>query len=119
MGGKSYPKIGHDVWIGQDVVLSMGITIGHGAIVAANSLVTKDVPPFAIVGGNPSKIIRFRFPDEVIERLLASSWWDYDWRDFADIQMNNPEEFLSAFEERRLNIMPYRPSTLKLPEALK
>lgn len=66
--------IGHDVWIGEGAFISRGVTIGHGAIVAAKSVVTKDVPPYAIVGGVPAKIIRYRFDDNTIEKLLSLRW---------------------------------------------
>lgn len=70
-------RIGSDVWIGREATIKCGITIGHGAIVATRAMVTKDVPPFAIVGGNPAKLIRYRFAPEIIERLLAVAWWDW------------------------------------------
>jgi virginiamycin A acetyltransferase len=69
--------IGNDVWIGADVTILPGIHIGDGAIVAANSVVTKSVPPYTIVGGNPIKIIRKRFDDETIEFLQNLKWWDW------------------------------------------
>lgn len=68
----------NDVWIGTGAVLMDGITIGNGAIVAARSVVTKDVPPYAIVGGVPAKIIRYRFEEEDIEFLEEIQWWDKD-----------------------------------------
>lgn len=83
MDGKSYPNkgntiVGNDVWIGYNATILPGITIGDGAIIAANTTVSKDVPPYSIVGGNPSKIIKKRFSDEKIETLLALKWWDWD-----------------------------------------
>jgi virginiamycin A acetyltransferase len=69
--------IGNDVWIGADVTILPGIHIGDGAIVAANSVVTKSVPPYTIVGGNPIKVIRKRFDDEIIEFLQNLKWWDW------------------------------------------
>jgi acetyltransferase-like isoleucine patch superfamily enzyme len=69
--------IGSDVWIGADAIIPGGISIGHGAIVAAGAVVTKDVPAYAIVGGNPSKLIRMRFEDDEISELLRSAWWDW------------------------------------------
>jgi acetyltransferase-like isoleucine patch superfamily enzyme len=69
--------IGHDVWISTGVTILSGINIGHGAVIAAGALVTKDVPPFAVVGGNPAKIIRYRFSDEHIASLLRIAWWDW------------------------------------------
>lgn len=68
--------IGNDVWIGAKATIMDGVTIGDGAIVAACSVVTKDVPPYAIVGGCPAKVIKFRFSPEVIKRLLEVRWWD-------------------------------------------
>lgn len=72
-------EIGNDVWIGTDVNILQGITIGDGAIVGANSLVTKDVPPYSIVAGVPAKIVRKRFSDEDIEFLEKVKWWNWDY----------------------------------------
>jgi virginiamycin A acetyltransferase len=69
--------IGNDVWIGHEAIIMPAVTIGDGAIIASGSVVTKDVPPYAIVGGNPAKIIRKRFADEVIQDLLRIKWWDW------------------------------------------
>ena len=69
--------VGNDVWIGYEAVILSGVTIGDGAIVAARAVVTKDVPPYAIVGGVPAKIIRPRFPEDVIKRLQSLRWWDW------------------------------------------
>lgn len=69
--------VGHDVWIGQGAVLTPGVKVGSGAVIAARSVVTSDVPPYAIVGGNPARVIRMRRPAEEIERLLALAWWDW------------------------------------------
>ena len=70
--------IGNDVWLGYDCTIMPGIKIGDGAIVASKSVVTKDVAPYAIVGGNPAKIIRKRFSDEVIAELEKIQWWNWD-----------------------------------------
>ena len=82
MEGKSYPgkgdtTVGHDVWIGHKAVIMPGVTIGHGAIIGSYSLVTKDVPPYAIVGGNPAQVVKKRFSDEKIKELLEIAWWDW------------------------------------------
>lgn len=71
-------KIGNDVWIGARSIILDGVTIGHGAIIAANSVVTKDIQPYSIVGGTPAKIIKYRFSTEEIENLLQSEWWNKD-----------------------------------------
>ena len=69
--------IGNDVWIGDNVVIMSGITIGDGAVLAANSHITKNVEPYSIVGGNPAKIIRKRFTSDQISALLDIKWWDW------------------------------------------
>lgn len=69
-------SIGNDVWIGQCVMVMGGVTIGDGAVIGAGAIVTKDVPPYAIVAGVPAKIIRYRFSDEVITRLCDIKWWN-------------------------------------------
>ena len=68
--------IGNDVWLGNGATIMSGVTIGDGAVVAARALVTRDVAPYDIVGGNPAKVIRARFPDDVRAALLALKWWD-------------------------------------------
>ena len=83
MEGKSYPQkgdlhIGNDVWIGHNATIMAGVTVGDGAIIATNATVTKDVPPYTIVGGNPAKEIRKRFDEETIALLLELKWWDWD-----------------------------------------
>ena len=76
--------IGNDVWIGQNVTIMSGVTIGDGAIIANNSHVVKNVEPYSIVGGNPAKLIRYRFTTEQISKLLEIKWWDWD-----DEKINN------------------------------
>lgn len=74
---KGDTTIGNDVWIGYESLVMPGVSIGDGAIVAARSVVTGDVPPYSIVGGNPAAVIRRRFPDDVIARLLQVAWWSW------------------------------------------
>jgi acetyltransferase-like isoleucine patch superfamily enzyme len=70
--------IGSDVWIGSGATFMSGVTVGDGAAIATNSVVTRDVEPYAIVGGNPAKLIRHRFAPEVVEALLRIAWWEWD-----------------------------------------
>ena len=70
--------IGNDVWIGCNSVILRKVKIGDGAVIGASSVVTKDVPPYAIVVGNPAKILKYRFPAVVINKLLEIQWWDWD-----------------------------------------
>ncbi|WCE29858.1 CatB-related O-acetyltransferase [Vibrio sp. SCSIO 43137] len=92
--------IGNDVWIGSNVILLPGINIGDGAIIAAGAVVTKDVPPYAIVGGVPAKIIKHRFDSDTVERLLSIKWWN--WSDdkikLFIPYMTNTESFINAVE---------------------
>ena len=88
--------IGNDVWIGYEAVIFSGVTIGGGAVIGARAVVTKDVPPYTIVGGVPAKVIRRRFPDETISRLLDLKWWNWPEERIAQnieaIQAGNIEE---------------------------
>lgn len=71
------PVIGNDVWIGMNAIILRGVTIGDGAVVAAGAVVTKDVEPYSIVGGNPAKHIKYRFSKSTIEKLLEIKWWNW------------------------------------------
>lgn len=112
--------IGNDVWIGQNVLLRNGITIGHGAVVAAGSVVVKDVPPYAIVGGNPAKIIKYRFDEKTIEKLLASEWWEYHCKDFAGLDVADPIAFVDGLMEKISSgkIQTYSPKKFDLAEEI-
>ena len=84
--------VGNDVWIGYDTLVMPGVTIGDGAIVATRSVVVGDVPPYAIVGGNPAKVLRFRFPDEIVAALLDIAWWSWS----AEKITRNLERIMAA-----------------------
>lgn len=75
---KGNTVIGHDVWIGYNAIILPGVNIGTGAVIGAGSVVTKDIPPYAIVGGNPAKIIKYRFSANKITTMLASKWWNWE-----------------------------------------
>lgn len=93
-------KIENDVWIGAKATILPGIIIGNGAIVASNSVVTKDVPPYAIVGGVPAKIIKYRFPNDIIVRLLKISWWDLDIKMLQNINFSDINIAINQLEEK-------------------
>ncbi|QKC94102.1 CatB-related O-acetyltransferase [Mesorhizobium sp. NZP2298] len=76
-GGKGPITVGHDVWIGARSIILAGVAIGNGAIIGAGSIVTRDVPPYAVAFGNPARVIRYRFQPEIIERLQALEWWNW------------------------------------------
>jgi virginiamycin A acetyltransferase len=69
--------VGHDVWLGYSALVLPGVTIGHGAVVAAGSVVARDVPSYAVVAGNPAQVVRSRFSEEDVERLLRAAWWNW------------------------------------------
>lgn len=75
---KPVVKIGNDVWIGANVFIKNGISIGHGAVIGAGSVVTKSVPAYAVVVGVPAKVIRYRFSEEKINKLIKLKWWDFE-----------------------------------------
>lgn len=112
--------IGNDVWVGQDVTFSTsGISIGDGAIVAAGSLVTKDIPPYAIVGGVPAKLIKYRFSEKTIEKLLGLKWWQYGFADFKDINMDdNIDVFIEKLQNKvdQNRIKPFCPKTFTIED---
>jgi len=89
-------KIGNDVWVGARAVILDGVTIGDGAIIGAGAVVTKDVPDYAVVGGVPAKVIRYRFEQEEIEFLLRFKWWDMeiDWLKSNAPKFHNVQNFI-------------------------
>ena len=93
-------KIGHDVWIGRNVTIKRGVTIGDGAIIGAGSVVTKTVEPYAIVGGVPAKLIRFRFDKKTINKLEKLNWFDYDLRKtiVAQLDIENIETCITQID---------------------
>lgn len=88
--------VGNDVWIGQGVFIKSGVSIGDGAIIAARSVVTRDVEPYAIVAGVPAKRLRSRFDDELVKRFLDIKWWNYNIMSLPQIDFSSP---ISALEE--------------------
>lgn len=97
--------IGNDVWIGNNATIMQGVKIGDGAIIGTNSLVTKDVEPYTIVGGNPAREIRKRFDEETIKFLLQLKWWDWDVKKITDnldlITSANINELKGIYEKNK------------------
>lgn len=94
--------VGNDVWIGRNAIVLDGVKIGDGAVVAAGAVVTKDVPPYAIVGGVPARVIRYRFDPKTCERLLRSRWWDYPQEFIATaLVFDDVEQCLDVLEKNR------------------
>lgn len=96
------PEIGHDVWIGSEAQIKRGVKVGTGAVIGARSLVTKDVPPYAIVGGVPAKIIRYRFSEKLIEKLLDSKWWEFKYTDLPRVSAKDIEKFVDGVNDIRV-----------------
>jgi acetyltransferase-like isoleucine patch superfamily enzyme len=99
-GGRSAVDIGNDVWIGTNAVILRGVTIGDGAIVAAGAVVTKDVPPYAVVGGVPAKITHFRFDEKIVQELLDDKWWNFEANSLLGISFDNIRRAIDEIRDR-------------------
>lgn len=95
--------IGHDVWIGRNVTIKQGVKIGTGSVIGMGSVVTKDIDAYAIVGGNPAKLIRYRFDEDVCERLIISEWWNLSKDSLFQLSqyIKNPTLFLEKLEANK------------------
>ncbi len=91
--------LGSDVWIGWGVTVLSGVRVGNGAIIAARAVVTKDVPPYAIVGGNPARVIKYRFAPEICQKLDAIQWWEWPEEKIREAAplFQRPEDFVAAY----------------------
>jgi acetyltransferase-like isoleucine patch superfamily enzyme len=110
-GRTAHVVIGHDVWIGAKVIVRKGVRIGHGAIIGAGSFVNRDVAPYSIVAGLPARHLRYRFPKEIRERLLALRWWRFEINDLAGIPFDDIEvamDLIAAREKSgQIQTQPY------------
>lgn len=109
---KGHPKskgdvvIGSDVWLGTEAMVMSGVSIGCGAVVGARSLVTKDVPPYAVVAGNPAQVVKYRFDQGTIDELMEIQWWNWDEQRIAKaipaLQNNNVHKFITGVKSGEL-----------------
>lgn len=112
-------EIGNDVWIGHGAFILPGVKIGTGAVIAAESVVTKDVPPYAVVAGSPAIIKKYRFPEDTINRLLESCWWEFAPWDLKGIPVDNFPEFFRFIDElRSRGTRTYKPKTIHIERDL-
>jgi chloramphenicol O-acetyltransferase type B len=108
--------IENDVWIGHGAFIRAGVRIGTGAVVAAHAVVVKDVPPYAVVAGNPATIKKFRIDPQHIGALLHLQWWRYAAWDLVDLPMDDVAEFIQAFRKRQPELQPYMPGVVQIQE---
>ena len=95
--------VGNDVWTGHNVNIMSGVNIGNGVVIAAGAVVTKDVPDYAVVGGVPASIIRYRFSENIIERLLMTKWWELELSDLSGLPFRDIEICLDCIDQIREN----------------
>lgn len=109
--------IGNDVWLGANVVVLRGVTIGDGCIVAANAVVTKDIPPYSIAGGIPARVIRPRVEDDVRAELTALRWWQFSPNQLSGIQYDDPARAVAQLRPRvEAGLEPYEPGFVEIPK---
>lgn len=108
--------IKNDVWVGQGVIINAGVTIENGAIIGAGSVVTKNVPAYAIVGGNPAKIIRYRFPPDIIIQLQHSQWWRYSPEQIKNESIYDITLMKTQLEKLTCDIQAYEPGFIYLSQ---
>ena len=101
--------VGNDVWIGNGALIMGGVKIGSGAIIGTNSVVAKDIPPYAIAVGNPARVIKYRFDAETIKKLMAVKWWNWDIKKILDTvpTMGDIEKFLAENYQKGMERVPY------------
>lgn len=110
------PVIGNDVWIGARAIITRDVTIGDGAVVAASAVVTRDVAPYAVVGGVPARFIRQRFDDDTIKKLLDLEWWRFTPNQLDGVPFDDVDAAIEEIERRiEAGMVPYEPETDRLP----
>lgn len=92
-------SIGHDVWIGRSAIIMSGVSIGNGAVIGAGTVVTKDIPPYAVAVGNPARLVRYRFPHDIISKLEETCWWNLKDEELTKLSehIRDPKRFLFEY----------------------
>ncbi len=106
--------IGNDVWIGHGAMIRAGVTIGDGAIVAARAVVAGDVPPYAVVAGNPARVKKYRFEPDMMAQMQAAKWWQYAPWQLAHLTPSKPQEFIDGVRRMHGNVAPFVPTVVDL-----
>lgn len=115
--GPDLASIGNDVWLGANVVVLRGVTIGDGCIVAANAVVTKDIAPYSIAGGIPAKVIRPRVSDDLRDELMALQWWRHSPNQLSGVTYDDPQIAVSQLRPRiEQGLEAYEPGFVEIPK---
>lgn len=107
-------NIGNDVWIGHGAMIKAGVTVGDGAIVAANAVVARDVPPYAVVAGNPAVIKKFRLPPTLLTPMLRCKWWQFAPWQLSHLTPAKPEPFVQGVFKMQGKVEPFAPTVFEL-----
>lgn len=110
--------IGHDVWIGHGAYIGAGVTIGHGAIIGAHSVVTRNVPHYAVVAGNPAVIKKMRLPADIISHVLQSQWWQFAPWQLDHLDPSKPVSFAKAVQKMHGDVEPFQPVRIDLRQEI-
>jgi len=113
-------EIGHDVWIGHGAFILPGVKVGHGAVIGARAVVTKDVPPYAVVVGVPAKVKKYRFKEEIIQDLLDLEWWNYAPWQLKGAPVDDIKGFIDFVKNlKKSNVKPYTPVAIDFSKLIK
>lgn len=111
---KSKIIIGNDVWIGRGVTIMRGVKIGNGAVIGADAVVNKDVLPYSVVGGIPVRLLKFRFPLDIINELEKIEWWNFGPEIMNGIDICRPQNAIDQLIEKKLKMEMYKPQVIIL-----
>lgn len=103
-------QIGNDVWIGAHAYIRRGVRIGDGAVIGGHAVVTKDVPPYAVVVGNPGRVVKYRFDEDTIDRLCRLRWWDFGPQALTHVDITSVDAGISRIEDNVSRLQPWTPS---------